>query len=157
MCIFKERLQPFTLANVLSFSIFQNTGYRETNFLLKQLHFQNSIDYIKMRAATSLKQLLFCKKNFFRTPSCLGQLLLSNNYFLTINTFSDRLLLKITTFLAQLLQNIFQNIYFFEASTSFEKLHFQKNLFQELVLFLENSYLFFTNNAFISIQDMLHL
>ena len=153
MCIFKERLQPFTLANVLSFSIFQNTSYRETNYLLKQLHFQNSIDYIEMRAATSLKQLLFCKKNFFRTPSCLGQLLLSNNYFLTINTFSDRLLLKINTFLAQLLQNI----YFFEASTSFEKLHFQKNLFQELVLFLENSYLFFTNNAFISIQDMLQM
>ena len=125
MCIFKERLQPFTLATILSFSVFQNTSYRETNFLLKQLHFENSIDYIKMRADTSLKQLLFWKNNFFRTPSRLGQPLLSNNYFLTINTFSDQLLLKINTFSAQLLQNIFQNIYFFEASTSSKKLLFQ--------------------------------
>ena len=125
MCIFKERLQPFTLATILFFSVFQNTIYHKTNFLLKQLHFQNSIDYITMRATTSLKRLLLCKKNFFRTPSRLGQLLLSNHYFLKINTFSDRLLLKIKTFLAQLLQNIFQNIYFFEASTSSKKLLFQ--------------------------------
>ena len=33
-----------------------------------------------MIAAISLKQLLFCKKNFFRSPSCVEQLLLSSSF-----------------------------------------------------------------------------
>ena len=37
-------LQPYIFAIALSFSIFQNISYCETN----RLHFQSSIDYIKM-------------------------------------------------------------------------------------------------------------
>ena len=46
-------LQPSSFANALSFSVFQNTSHRKTNFLSKQLYFQSSIDYIEMRPATS--------------------------------------------------------------------------------------------------------
>ena len=35
----------------LSFNLFLNTSYRETNFLSKQLYFQNSTDYIEIRTA----------------------------------------------------------------------------------------------------------
>ena len=85
-------LQPFTLASALSFSVLQNTSYRETKFVLKQLHFLGDIGYIQIRAATPLKQLLSRKNNFFRTSSCLVQSLPSKNYFLIKHTFSDQLL-----------------------------------------------------------------
>ena len=87
-------MQASTFTSALSFSVFQNTSYRKTNLLLKRLHFQNSNDYIEMRAATSLKQLIFLKKSFSRTHSCLEQLLFPNNYFLATSTFFDHLLLK---------------------------------------------------------------
>ena len=70
------------------------TSYCESNSLSKQFYFQRGIDYIKMRAATFLKQLLFDKKNFFRTPSFLEWLLFPNSYFLVTNTFSDQLPLQ---------------------------------------------------------------
>ena len=36
----------------------------------------------------------FSQKDFFRTPSCLEELFLSNSYILVTNTFSDQLLLE---------------------------------------------------------------
>ena len=50
--------QRFTLASALLFDVLQNTGYREINFLLKQLYFQSSINYIQMRTLIWLVQLL---------------------------------------------------------------------------------------------------
>ena len=45
-------MQSSTFVNAHSFSVFQNSNHRETNFLLKQPYFQSSIEHIKMRAAT---------------------------------------------------------------------------------------------------------
>ena len=85
-------LQSSTFAKALSFSVFQNTIHHETNFSSKQLYFQSSIDYTEMRPATWCSYF-FCKIFFFKTPICLVELLLSNNYFLVTNTLSDQLLL----------------------------------------------------------------
>ena len=91
-----------------------------------------------MRAVTTLKQLLFRKKNFFRTRSCLEQLLLSNRCFLIPYAFSDQLLLEdkyffsIATTLEELLFRIskyskhvpFQRRHFFRAATIFRRKSF---------------------------------
>ena len=61
--------------------------------------------------SSHLKQLRFRRKNFFRIPSCLEQLLLHNNYSLVINTFSDKLLRE--------------DKYFFSIATVLEELFFQ--------------------------------
>ena len=65
---------------------------------VKQTSYWSS--YIVSAASMILKQeqpldvATFSQKRFFRTPSCLEELLLSNNYFLLTNTFSDQLLLE---------------------------------------------------------------
>ena len=83
-----------------------------------------------------LKQLYFRKKNFFRTLSCLEQLLPSNNYFLLLNIFSDQLPLDDKYFSAQMLLRmsyvfrisnylnhvLFRNWQFFETPTFSEEL-----------------------------------
>ena len=56
------------------------------------------------------------KSFFFRIRSCLGQLLLSNNYLLVTNTFSDQVLVEDKYFFTTAIQNM----YFFEADTSSE-------------------------------------
>ena len=99
---------PFLAGYFKVSSVYFRTRHRERNFLWKQLHFESSIDYIEMKVATSLKQLLFRKVNFFRTPSCLERLLLSSNYFLVTKTFSDQLLLE--------------DKYFFSTATALEEL-----------------------------------
>ena len=75
------------LANVLSFSIIQNTSHREPNLLSKQLYFQSSIDYNEMRDLH--------RETFLRIPSCLEQLLPSYNYFLVTIVFLISCFLKI--------------------------------------------------------------
>ena len=87
-------MQLSTFANVLSFSVFQNTSHLETNFSSKQLYFQSSIDYTEMRWEQPLGAATFSQNFFFKTLSCLEELLLSNKYLLVINTFSDQLLLE---------------------------------------------------------------
>ena len=138
-------MQASTFTSALSFSVFQNTSYRKTNLLLKRLHFQNSIDFIEMRAATSLRQLIFLKKSFSRTHSCLEQLRLPNDYFLATSTFSDHLLLKDKYFFSvggggggatSSEQAIIQNMYYFKAGTSSEQ------LLGAWRVFPENSYFF---------------
>ena len=61
--------------------------------------------------SSHLKQLLFCRKIFFRIPSCLEQPLLSNNYFLVTNIFGNQLLLK--------------DKYFFSTASVWEELFLQ--------------------------------
>ena len=80
-------MQRSNLTNALSFSVIQDTTHCETKLLSKQLYFQSRIDYNKMRD--------FCRKIFFRIPSCLEQLLPSYKYFLftapfLISYFSNR-------------------------------------------------------------------
>ena len=49
LCIFLTlKFAAIQFGNALSFSVFQNTSYHETNLLSKQLYFQSSIDYNKM-------------------------------------------------------------------------------------------------------------
>ena len=60
------KLQSSTVANALSFSVFQNTSHREINFLSKQQYFQDRIDYIEMRAATWSSCAAFSPKDFFQ-------------------------------------------------------------------------------------------
>ena len=45
-------LLPSNFTNALSFSVFQKASHRGTNFLSKQLYFQDSIDHTEMRTAT---------------------------------------------------------------------------------------------------------
>ena len=113
--------------------MFQNTSHREINFFSKQLYFQSRINLIEIRAAI-WSWYFITKRLFFRTRSCLEQLLLSNNYFLVTNTFSDQLLLEDqdsysfggATF-SELI--IIQNMYIFEVAGSSKQVLFLKNLF----------------------------
>ena len=75
-----------------------------THFLLAYLRTPVTVKQISHRCScilratrnenSQLKQLLFRRKILFKIPSCLEQLLLSNNYSLVTNTFSDQLLLE---------------------------------------------------------------
>ena len=97
-------MQPFSFINTPSFSVFQNTSHRETNFLSKQLYFLSSIDYIKMRAATwsiyffaesfFSKYLLVWSSYFFLITTPRYQILFLISYFLKINTFSAQRLFR---------------------------------------------------------------
>ena len=72
-------------------------------------------------------------KKFFRTPSCLEQLLFSKNYFLVTNTFSDQLLLEDKYFFstsAVSKEELFWSKYFLRTQTSFSTVTF----FEKLVL-----------------------
>ena len=80
---FNRTVQWSNLANTLSFSALRNTSHHETNLLSKQLYFQSS-NYNEIHESSCLKQLLFCRKIFFRVSSCLEQLLLSYNYFFNL-------------------------------------------------------------------------
>ena len=96
-----------------------------------------------------LEAATFCQKYFFRTPSCLEELLLSNNYFLVTNTFSDQLLLEYKCFFSTatiMFQRSYfcriQNIYFFDADSSSKELLFQKkNLFRSRCFLLHYIYI----------------
>ena len=95
----------------LSFNLFLNTSYRETNFWSKHLYFQNSIDYIEIRTAIwSLH--FFCRQKFLRILSCLEQLLLPSNYSCLQILFLISYSLKINTFSGQLpfRRNLFSRI-----------------------------------------------
>ena len=76
--------------------------YFRTPVTVKQTSYRSC--YILRAALIILKweQLLeaatFSQNSFFRTPSCLEELLLSNNYFLVTNTFSDQLFLEYKKF-----------------------------------------------------------
>ena len=140
-------MQSFVFSNALSFSVFQNTSNQEINFSSKQLYFQSSIDYTEMRAAP-WGSYFFANK-IFSKPSCLEELLLSNNYFLVTNTFSDQLLLEYKCFFSTatiMFQRSYfcriQNIYFFDADSSSKELLFQKkNLFRSRCFLLHYIYI----------------
>ena len=53
-----------------------------------------SIGLIILKWEQPLEEASFSQKDFFRTPSCLEELFLSNSYILVTNTFSDQLLLE---------------------------------------------------------------
>ena len=84
----------------ISFIVFQNTSHVERVIEPAIVSEQYQL-YCNERS--HLKQLYFRKKNFFRTPSCLEQLLPSNNYFVLLNTFSDELPVDDKYFSAQML------------------------------------------------------
>ena len=139
-------MQPSNFADALSFCVFQNTRYREINFVSKQLYFQSSIGYIEISAATWGSYFL-AENLFFRTPSCLEQLVSNNNTSELQILFSDQLL-KINTFSVELLLRrsyffriskfsinlLFRSKYFFRAAAE-EKL-FRSKYFWKTVTFL---------------------
>ena len=53
-----------------------------------------SIGLIILKWEQPVEEASFSQKDFFRTPSCLEELFLSNSYILVTNTFSDQLLLE---------------------------------------------------------------
>ena len=70
-------LLPSNFTNALSFSVFQKASHRGTNFLSKQLYFQDSIDHTEMRA-TTWSSYLFVEITFSEYLECLEQPLLAN-------------------------------------------------------------------------------
>ena len=102
-------------------------------------------DRLCWNESSHLKLLFFHRKIFLRIPSFLEQLLLFNNYFLTTNTFSDRLLLKDKKVSAELLfwrsffsrmsnyseHVIFCSRYIFRAVTFSEEDLFYEQVFHE--------------------------
>ena len=127
-------MQWSTFTNALSFSVFQNTNHHETNFSSKQLYFQSSIDYTEMRAAT-WSSYFFANK-IFPKPSCLEELLLSNNYFLVTNTFCDQLLLEYKCFFSTA-TIMFRRSYFCRISNYSKHLLFQRRQFFQRATFSE--------------------
>ena len=138
MIISKEDFQPSIFSTALYiFLMFKICSHLLllTHFLA--LHFRTSItvkqtsyqrSYIFIAASVILKweqpveAASFSRKDFFfRTPSCLEELLLSNNYVLVTNTFSDQLLLEdkyfFSTATAMFWRSI-QKMYFSEAGSS---------------------------------------
>ena len=87
-----------------------NTSYLvRIRYSLDSYYFET--DYFEAAAAISLKQLLFCNKNFFTTLTYLEQLILFNRYFLVTNISSNQLL--------------FEDKSFFSRNTALEKLLLQ--------------------------------
>ena len=117
-------MQRSNLANALSFSIFPNTSHLETNLLSKHLYFQSRIDYNKMRD--------FRREIFFRTPSCLGQLIPPYKYFVLTILFLINYFLKINTFSTQLL---FRKSFFFRISNYSEYVLFRNGAYSGQLLF----------------------
>ena len=66
--------------------------------IVKQTSYRSSYSLraasIILRWEQPLEAASFLQKDFFRIPSCLEELFLSNNHFLVTNTFSDQLLLE---------------------------------------------------------------
>ena len=108
--IYIEYSQPFILSTVLyiflTLKFVAMQFYQRTIFPCISEH-ESSYNKFRIEAAVfleqhrlywnksrHLKQSLFHKKNSFRIPSCLEQLLLPNNYPLVTNTFFDQLLLE---------------------------------------------------------------
>ena len=128
-------MQSSTFANALSFSVFQNTGYRQTNFLSRQLHFQSSINYTEIREATWSSYFLE-KCFFFRSRSCSEELLLSGNYFLVTNNLSDQLLLEYKCFISAITV-LFRRSYFFRISNYSKHVLFRSRQFFQTATFSE--------------------
>ena len=128
-------MQSSTFANALSFSVFQNTGHRQTNFLSRQLHFQSSISYTGIREATWSSYFLE-KDFFFRSRSCSEELLLSGNYFLVTNNFSDQLLLEYRCFFSTITV-MFRRSYFFRISNYSKHVLFRSRQFFQTATFSE--------------------
>ena len=77
-----------------------NTSYLvRIRYSLDSYYFET--DYFEAAAATSLKQLLFCNKNFFTTPTYLEQLILFSSYFLVTNISSNQLLFEDKSFFSR--------------------------------------------------------
>ena len=91
------------------------SAYSRTRVTVKQTSYQTAIFSEQLRLhwneSSHLKEQRFRRKNFVRIPCCLEQLLLFNNYFLGINTFSVQLLLE--------------DDYFFRTATVSEELFLQ--------------------------------
>ena len=115
-------MQRSNLVNTLSFSVYQNTSHRERAMFFKGAIFSKQHQLYR-NESSHLKQLLLRRKNFFRIPNCLEQLLLSKNYFLVANTFSNQLLLE--------------DKYFFLHSHCFEGAFFQNKQTFRICTFLK--------------------
>ena len=99
--------------------------YFRTPVAVKQTSYRSSYIFraasIILKWEQPLEAATFCQKYFFRTPSCLEELLLSNNYFLETNTFSDLLL--------------FEYNYYFSTAVMFRMSYFLRiNNYSKLVL-----------------------
>ena len=107
--------------------------YFRTLVTVKQTSYRSS--YI-FRAAHRLywnkssywKQLLFCKILFFRTSTCLEELLLFNNYLLVTNTISDQLPLEDKN-VSSTATVTFRRSYFFRISNCSKHILFRSRRF----------------------------
>ena len=122
----RQNSQSFTFANAISFSVFQNSSHRS-----KTSHWSSYI----FRAASiipkwqqPLEAALFLQKYFFQNTWCLKELLLSSNYFLVTNTFSDQLLLKDKYFFSTA-SVMFHRSYLFRISNYSKHVLFQRKKF----------------------------
>ena len=82
-----EYSQLSTLSTFLYISRCQNL--QSSFLLLIEVAIFSEQHRLYWNESSHLKQLLLCRKIFFRIPSCLEQLLLSNNYFLVTMLFSS--------------------------------------------------------------------
>ena len=93
--------------------------YFRTPVTFKQTSYQSNdifrLASIILKWEQPLQAAIFLQKDF-RRRSCLEQLLLSNNYFLATNTFSDQLLLEYKHFFNSTATFMFRRSYFFKIS-----------------------------------------
>ena len=120
-----------------------------------------TIDYTEIRAST-WSSYFFAKKFFFRTPSCLEELRLYNNYFFVKNTFSDQPLLEykyfLTTATVMFRRNYFLRISNYSKHALFRSRRFFRTAtFSEEQLFYEQVFLEKSHSFLIaSLRNQLH-
>ena len=113
-------------------------GYFKISVTVKQTY---GSSYIFRAATIILKweqpfQVVTSSQNLFTKPSSLEQLLLSNNYFLIVNTSSDQLLLEDKYFFS--VQMMLWRNYFFGISNYLEHVFFRSMQFFQTATFSEN-------------------
>ena len=112
--------------------------YFRTPVAVKQTFYWSSYIFrgasINLKWEQPLKAATFLQKDSFRTPSCLEELLLFNNYFLVRHPFSDQLLFDYKYFISTA-NVMFWRSYLLRISNYSKHVLFQSRCFFRIVTF----------------------